>query len=142
MIIKSTNEICEAYADYMELDEPIVVFINNNNNFVGSSCDTNYNQVVFFNIERDYKKIWEQCPNAVRIGEGESSPYDKGIIGYVKYDDGNGRIVYDTYKCIKELTESWNISYDDAYEHWEYNILGSVYTIPENQRPYLVDCEF
>ena len=48
----------------------------------------------------------------------KNPPYDKGIVGYVVDDEGNGRIVYDDYECCMSLSQSLGISEEDAFDDW------------------------
>jgi len=47
--------------------------------------------------------------------------YDDAIIGL---DDASGRLVYDVDKIIRILMED-GMSYDEAFEFYDYNILNS-----------------
>lgn len=47
--------------------------------------------------------------------------YDDAIIGL---DDASGKLVYDVDKIIKILMED-GMSYDEAFEFYDYNILNS-----------------
>jgi len=47
--------------------------------------------------------------------------YDDAIIGL---DDASGRLVYDVDKIIRILMED-GMSYDEASEFYDYNILGA-----------------
>lgn len=143
MIIKSSSNICKMYADEIGITEPIIVYLDiSNNEFLGYCQDTDINQVIFVHKERDYKKIWDKYPNAVRLGTDEISPYDKGIVGYVVDKNGNGRIVYDDYECCMSLSKSYGISEEEALDDWGYNTLGSLPYVPIENRPYIMTCLF
>lgn len=47
--------------------------------------------------------------------------FDNAIIGY---DASSGQAIYDYDICVKILM-SENISYEDAVEHMEYNVIGT-----------------
>ena len=47
--------------------------------------------------------------------------FDDAVLGY---DSGSGRVIYSVKKCIDILIND-DLSYEDAYEHFEYNVRGS-----------------
>jgi hypothetical protein len=143
MILKSSSEICKAYGNEIGVSDPITVFIDiETDECIGYYVETDFNQVLFVHKERDYKKIWDKFPNAVRIGCDEDNPYDKGIVGYVVDDEGNGRIVYDDYECCMSLSQSLGISEEDAFDDWGYNTLGSLPNVPIENRPCIMTSIF
>jgi len=48
--------------------------------------------------------------------------FDDAIIGY---DASNYCVVYDYDKCLKVLTEKDNMSYPDAHEYMEFNVVSA-----------------
>jgi len=60
-------------------------------------------------------------------------PYSSAIIGVTT----DGRAVYDQELMIKELCEKNNISYEEALEFIEYNIIGSL-SQPDSKYPTIV----
>jgi hypothetical protein len=48
--------------------------------------------------------------------------FDNAIIGY---DASNYCVVYDYDKCLKVLTEKDNMSYPDAHEYMEFNVVSA-----------------
>ena len=53
--------------------------------------------------------------------------FDDALIGYTTRFgyDMNGIAIYDTDKCLDILMQRDNMSYEDAYDFFEYNVLGS-----------------
>lgn len=48
--------------------------------------------------------------------------FDGAILGV---DTAGGRLVYSVSKCIDILIEEQGMSYEDAVEHFDYNVSGS-----------------
>lgn len=122
-------------------DEPIEIFIDElSDRYIGfniSGCD----QVTYIHKNRDYEMIWNLCPNAVRLGQGESTPYDFAIIGYLMDSLGNGRIVYSYEMICDSLVREYGCSYDEAIDDVEYNTLRSLPYIREVDRPIIIHTE-
>lgn len=136
MILKSTSDIVDTYR---MCNEPTEVFFSyETDEYLGQDL-SEYDKVTFVNELRDYRKIWEICPNAVRLGSGEKTPYDESIIGYIKYNNGNGRIVYSCSKMAESLSFAYDIDIADAFEDIEYNTKGSIPSIEIENRPIIVD---
>lgn len=51
--------------------------------------------------------------------------FDEAIIGIVERAGQPTVALYDTRKCIKILMDEDGMSYDEALEYFEFNILGS-----------------
>lgn len=47
--------------------------------------------------------------------------FDEAVIGF---ESRSGRLIYSSKKCLEILVED-GMSYEDALEHFEYNVTGS-----------------
>lgn len=135
MILRSTQEIANEYRDS---DTPINVFLSFDTDDLLGISHSEYDKILFVQMESDYKKIWEKCPNAIRIGQGETTPYDEGIVGYIPTGNGNGCIVYLYHACCEAMSRAYNIDYMDAVDDMEYNTMGSLPMWEVENRPYII----
>lgn len=138
MILKTTSQIVKDYETIFGLEMSIVFIDIDTDEFLGFSNDGETKEVLFVHREGDYKKIWDKFPNAVRLGEGETTPFDKGIIGYIEDGEGNGRILYEELRCCEAMSEDYKIEIYDAFDDFNYNTIRSLPYIEEKNRPYIM----
>lgn len=135
------EEIIEKYKDQLPFDEAFYIFVDaEDGEWLGYNvkCDNDEHEVIVVTKESNIDKIGEKYPNSVRIGSGETTPYDLGIVGYVEDGIGNARIVYSYDLICESLAKADNIPYEDAMDWVEYNTIRSLPYIEENVRPYII----
>lgn len=134
------KEIIERYKDQLPFDESFYIFVDENGEWLGYNVksDIDEHEVISVIKEADINKIGEKYPDSVRIGSGETTPYDFGIVGYVEDGNGNARIVYSYDMICESLVKEDGIPYDDAVDWVEYNTIRSLPYIEEKVRPYII----
>jgi len=93
-----------------------------------------YNKVLLENTEKLPKETKYNCYATLGLNiddiaemEPETISYDgieDAIIGLIELSDGEIVILYDVDKCIKVLTEKDEMTEEDAWDHYYYNIVG------------------
>ena len=136
-----TEKLIDQYKDLLPFDdEPFDIFVDENGSFFGYQIryDDGEHEVIVVTKENDIDKIGEKYPESVRIGSGETTPYDLGVLGYIADGDGNARIVYSYEGICESLAKEDNIPYEEAVDWVEYNTIRSLPYITENVRPYII----
>jgi hypothetical protein len=72
------------------------------------------------------KTIEEYNPDALFIDglDGDEDAFDDALIGIGNRCGLTGLAIYDSQKVIDILVEKYDLSYEDAVEWYDYNILG------------------
>lgn len=67
----------------------------------------------------------------------EDEKLDKAIIGYLYDNDYNIIAVYDNFECINIIMKEYNLSKEEAEEHFSYCVLGNC---TDKRSPVFVTC--
>jgi hypothetical protein len=71
-------------------------------------------------MENKLEQILEMYPDVEFL---KADGFDKAVIGV---DVKNYRLIYDYYLAIKVLIEDDGMTEEDAIEHFDFNVLGSL----------------